>query len=370
MRKALKNLKIDKTLFFLILSLLVLGIITFLSASLGILPNNELKFFLIIKSQLLYVFVFGLLALFIGSKINYKYYKKYSIIIFIISILFSLLVFIPAFNFYYNGAHRWVHIFGLSIQPTEILKFTSINIVAFFCSKYSKKFSNFRIGFIPISIFIFIVSVILLLQPDFGTLLIILLSSLLVFFIGGAKWRDILILGFSGVLIFLLLITVRPYMKERILTFIEPNRELLGSGYQLNQSLIAVGSGQMFGRGVGQSIQKFNYLPEQISDSIFAVYAEEVGFIGSAILLILFILIILRGVNIAKYTEDDYGKLLAMGIISIFFFQTVLNISSVIGVAPLTGVPLPLISKGGTSFVFLMFQFGVLLNISKYKMEI
>ena len=370
MRKVIDNLKIDKTLLFSILTLLVLGIVIFLSASLGILPNNELKFFIIIKSQLLYVFVFGLSALFIGSKINYKYYKKYSIIIFALSLIFSLLVFIPALNFYYNGAHRWINIFGLSIQPSEVLKFSSISLVAFFCSKYSKKFSNLKIGLLPISIFIVVVSGILLLQPDFGTLLVILLSSFLVFFVGGAKWRDIIILGVTGILVFLLLITFRPYMKERILTFLEPGREILGSGYQLNQSLIAVGSGQMFGRGIGQSIQKFNYLPEQISDSIFAVYAEEMGFVGSIILITLFIFIILRGVNISKYTEDNYGKLLAIGITSIFFFQAVLNIASAIGVAPLTGVPLPLISKGGTSFVFLMFQFGVLLNISKYKMEI
>jgi cell division protein FtsW len=370
MRKVIENLKIDKTLLLLILTLLVFGIVIFLSASLGILPNNELKFFIVIKSQLLYVFVFGLLALYIGSKINYKYYKRYAIIIFGLSLLFSLLVFIPALNFYYNGAHRWINIFSLSIQPSEILKFSSVNLLAFFCAKYSKKFSDFKIGLIPISIFIIVVSGILLLEPDFGTLLIILSSSLLVFFVGGAKWRDIIILAISGVLIFFLLITVRPYMKERILTFMEPGRELLGSGYQLNQSLIAVGSGQMFGRGIGQSIQKFNYLPEQISDSIFAVYAEEMGFVGSVVLMLLFIFITLRGVNISKYTEDNYGKLLAIGITSIFFFQTVLNISSAIGVAPLTGVPLPLISKGGTSFVFLMFQFGVLLNISKYKMEV
>lgn len=370
MRKVIGNLKIDKTLLFLILTLLVFGIIIFLSASLGILPNNELKFFVIIKSQLLYVFVFSLLALYIGSRINYKYYKKYSILIFIASLVMTLLVFVPALNFYYNGAHRWIHIFGLSVQPSELLKFASVNLIAFFCSKYSKKFSSIKIGLIPISIFIIVVSGILLLQPDFGTLLIILSSSFLVFFVGGAKWRDIIILGISGILVFCLLITIRPYMKERILTFLEPDRELLGSGYQLNQSLIAVGSGQMTGRGIGQSIQKFNYLPEQISDSIFAVYAEEVGFVGSIILMLLFIFIILRSINISRYTEDDYGKLLAIGLTSIFFFQTFLNISSVIGIAPLTGVPLPLISKGGTSFVFLMFQFGVLLNISKYKMEV
>ncbi|MBP9765882.1 MAG: cell division protein FtsW [Candidatus Pacebacteria bacterium] len=370
MKKAIENLKIDKTLLFSIITLIIVGVIIFLSASLGILPTNESKFYIIIKSQLIYIFVFGLLALFIGFKINYRYYRKYSIIIFILSILFSLLVFIPAFNFYYNGAHRWINIFSLSIQPSEVLKFSSVSLVAFFCSKYHKKFSNLKFGLLPISLFIITVSGILLSQPDFGTLLIILVSSLTVFFVGGAKWRDVLILGISGILLFIVLISVRPYMKERVVTFLEPHKEILGSGYQLNQSLISIGSGQVLGRGLGQSIQKFNYLPEQISDSIFAVYAEEMGFIGCIVLILLFVFITIRSINISKHIEDNYGKLLAIGIASIFFFQTVLNIASAIGIAPLTGVPLPLISKGGTSFVFLMYQFGVLLNISKYKLEI
>ncbi len=370
MKRAIHNLKIDKTLFISIIFLLLVGVVIFLSASLGILPSNEIKFYLIIKSQLIYIFVFGSIALYLGYRINYRYYRKYSIIIFIFSILFTSLVFVPALNFYYNGAHRWINIFSLSIQPSEVLKFSSVSLLAFFCSKYSKKFTNWKVGLLPISLFIILVSGIMLLEPDFGTLLVILLSSLSVFFIGGAKWRDIIILGISGISIFFLLITVRPYMQERVLTFLEPSREVLGSGYQLNQSLIAIGSGQLFGRGLGQSIQKFNYLPEQISDSIFAVFAEEIGFVGSIALIFLFMFIILQGISISRYIEDDYGRLLALGIISIFFFQIILNIASTIGIAPLTGVPLPLISKGGTSFVFLMFQFGVLLNISKYKIEV
>lgn len=370
MNKFVSKLKVDKTFLTLASILIIVGMLIFLSASLGILPSNELKFFTIIKSQILYVFVFGLLAFYIGSKINYRYYKKYSVLIFIFSIIFAFLVFVPGLGFYYNGAHRWIHIFSISIQPSEIIKFTSVVLIAFFCNKYKNKFSNYKYGLLPFSGFVIIVAGTLLLQRDFGTLLIILTSSFLVFFVGGAKIKDMAILALVGILLFFILIEVRPYMKERILTFINPNRELLGAGYQLNQSLIAVGSGQVFGRGVGQSIQKFNYLPEQISDSIFPVFAEETGFIGSILLLLLFTIIIMRGVYIAKYTTDEFGKLLAIGIVAIFFFQTVLNIASSIGIAPLTGVPLPFISKGGTSLVFLMFEFGILLNISKYRIRL
>lgn len=370
MKKMIKNLKVDKALFVSIFTLVFLGIIIFLSASLGILPNDELKFFTIIKSQLIYVFIFGTLAIYVGSRIDYKYYKKFAPIIFVFAFLFSLTVFIPGLSFYYNGAHRWIHIFSISIQPSEVLKFASIVLIAFICSKYEKYFDNIKVGLFPFAGFLVIIAGVLLLQPDFGTFLIIFLPAFIVYFVGGARWRDVIILFLAGLAMFFILIEARPYMKERILTFIEPEREALGAGYQLNQSLIAVGSGQISGRGIGQSIQKFNYLPEQISDSIFAVYAEEVGFIGSVLLILVFIFIILRGINISRYVNDDFGKLLAIGIVATFFFQAVLNIASTIGIAPLTGVPLPLISKGGTSFVFLMFELGVLLNISKYRIKL
>lgn len=364
------KLKVDRVFLILIIISVVVGILIFLSAALGILPNNELKFFSIIKSQVFYVFIFGFLALFIGSKIDYKYYKKYSIILFILALLFTLTVFIPGLGFDYNGAHRWIDIFGLSFQPSETLKFTSVVLIAAYASKYSKQFNKIKIGLLPFLAFVILVGVILLLQPDFGTFLVVLTPAFAVYFIGGAKMRDVLILIITGVLAFIILIQARPYMKERVLTFIEPNRESLGAGYHLNQSLIAIGSGGMFGRGVGQSIQKFNYLPEQISDSIFAVYAEELGFIGSVLFLTFFLIIIMRGIFISRRVNDSFGKLLTIGIISTFFFQMALNIGSAVGLTPLTGVPLPLISKGGTSLIFLMFELGVLLNISKYKVII
>ncbi len=370
MKNLFGNLKIDKYLLISIVILIIIGVVTFLSASLGILANDELKFFSIIKSQLIFVFLFGSTALFLGSKINYKYYKKYAFYIFLFTFLMTFTVFVPGLQFYYNGAYRWIHIFGLSIQPSELLKFGSIVFMSFFCVKYSKYFKDFKIGLIPFIVFVLMIASVLLLQPDFGTFSIILFPVFIIYIIGGAKAKHVLFLTITGLLLFFTLVEMRPYMKERLLTFMNPSRESLDAGYQLNQSLIAVGSGGLFGRGLGQSIQKFNYLPEQISDSIFAVYAEEFGFVGSLILLTLFLFIISRGLYISKMSQDTFGRLLSVGIISTFFFQIILNIGSSIALAPLTGVPLPLFSKGGTSFVFIMFELGVLLNISKYKIRI
>jgi len=361
------RLKIDKILLISILLLVLIGIITFLSASLGILSTNQLKFYYLIKSQIIYVFIFGLIALYLGSKIDYKYYKKYSFFIFILSILISLTVFIPGLQFYYNGANRWINLFGLSIQPSEILKFGVVILFSFYCIKYKKYFDNFKFGFLPFIFIMGVVSLLMLLQPDLGTLMIILFSGFMVYFSGGAKWKYIFAIFLLTLLSFFILIQIKPYMKERILTFIEPGRDLLGFSYQLNQSLIAVGSGGELGLGLGQSIQKFNYLPEQISDSIFAVYAEELGFVGSVFLIIIYFFIILRSIYILKKVDDDFGKLLGIGLISIFFIQTFLNLGSTIGLLPLTGVPLPLVSRGGTSLIFLMFELGILLNISKYR---
>lgn len=370
MNKIKSRLKIDKYLLIGIILLMSVGLMTFLSASLGILSGNEDKFYSLIKSQLFYVLVLSPIVLYISQKIEYTYYKKYSYIIFGLCLLFSLTTLIPGLKFSYNGATRWIHIFGLSLQPSEFLKIGSVILFSALCIKYKKYFSDYKIGLIPFAAIWSVIAIpILVLQRDFGTFFIILFSSFVVYFVGGAKWKHIGILILLGIISFVLLIEARPYMKDRIITFINPSHDILGSSYQLNQSLIAVGAGGVTGRGIGQSIQKFNYLPEQISDSIFAVYAEETGLIGSIILLGIYCFIVFRGIYIIKNLEDNYAILLSIGIISILFIQMFLNISSVIGIMPLTGVPLPLVSRGGTSLIFIMFELGILLNISKYKRQ-
>jgi cell division protein FtsW len=190
-------------------------------------------------------------------------------------------------------------------------------------------------------------------------------ASFITYFVGGARKQHIKYLVICGIVGFICLIMVRPYMLERVKTFFNHSHDVRGSSWQLNQSLIALGSGGLTGRGLGQSVQKFNYLPEPIGDSVFAVLGEELGFLGAVYLIFLYAIVSIRGYVIAKLAGDQFGRLLATGIVSILLIQTTLNIGSMLGILPLTGVPLPLVSHGGTALMAALFELGVLLNISK-----
>jgi cell division protein FtsW len=202
-------------------------------------------------------------------------------------------------------------------------------------------------------------------QPDFGTFLVIASAGFTVYFVGGARKNHILIMVVLGLVGVLLLVAVKPYMLERVKTFLNGDHDPRGSSWQLNQSLIAIGSGGVFGRGLGQSVQKFNYLPEPIGDSIFAVLGEELGTFGILILLILYAIVGIRGYIISLNAETQFARLLGIGIVTIILTQASLNIASMLGIFPLTGVPLPLISHGGTALMVVLFELGVLLHISK-----
>ncbi len=368
MKSAVNKLKIDKTLFrWMILPLIFLGVLTFLSASLGILPTGEAKFFSILKSHALFVLFVGPFFFFLGTKINYKYYRKYAIPILILAVILMVLVFVPGLGMYSNGGRRWIHLASMTFQPSEFLKFASVVAMSYFTVKFSKKYDKAKYRYLPVLLLSALISILIILQKDIGTLVITLCSVFTVFFIGETKKKDILILLSLAFIAISLLIYFQPYARERALTFWNPAREELGSGWHLKQYYISVGSGGLTGKGLGKSIQKFKYLPEQITDSIFAVYAEEFGFIGSLVLLSLYLAIILRGINISKSVKDKFGKFLAIGLVSILFFQMTLNLITLLGL--LTGVPLPLISKGGSSYFMIMFELGVLLNISKYKVN-
>jgi cell division protein FtsW len=238
-------------------------------------------------------------------------------------------------------------------------------VIAYWCAKYRNYFKDWRYGFLPYFIGASLVTVLLLAQPDFGTYMVILGASFITFFVGGARKRHIQFLALAGILGFVLLVSLRPYMLERIKTFVNATHDPQGSSWQVNQSLIALGGGGLTGRGLGQSVQKFNYLPEPIGDSIFAVVGEELGFLGALYLIILYGIVSVRGYFVAKNANDQFGRLLATGIVSILLIQTTLNIGSMLGILPLTGVPLPLVSHGGTALVAALFELGVLLNISK-----
>jgi cell division protein FtsW len=357
--------RVDKILFFTVIVLLLSGLVLFGSAALGVLAVNEVKFFSIIKMQGIYALIGGGFALCLGTLIPYTLYQRYAYVLFAGAAFFTVLVFVPGFSRYHGGAHRWIDIGSFSLQPSETLKFAFVVLVAFWCTKYRNQFKDWRYGFLPYVLTLSIVSVILLAQPDFGTYLVIVGASFITYFIGGARKRHIQYLAGLAVLGFIVLILLRPYMLERVKTFLNNTHDPRGSSWQLNQSLIALGGGGLTGRGLGQSVQKFNYLPEPIGDSIFAVLGEELGFLGSVYLIMLYGIVSVRGYSIAKNVKDQFGRLLASGIVSIILIQTTLNIGSMLGILPLTGVPLPLVSHGGTALMVALFELGVLLNISK-----
>jgi cell division protein FtsW len=357
--------RVDKPLLITIIVLLVSGLVIFGSAALGVLASNEVKFFSIIKNQLIYALIGGSVALCIGTLVPYQIYKKYAFVLFTFAVVLTSCVFVPGLSRYHGGAHRWIDIGSFSLQPSEALKFTFVVVVAYWCTKYRNLFKNWKYGFLPYLLGMGIVTTIMLAQPDFGTYLIIAGASFITYFVGGARKQHIKYLALCGLAGFLLLILVRPYMLERVKTFFNNSHDPRGSSWQLNQSLIALGGGGLTGRGLGQSVQKFNYLPEPIGDSIFAVLGEELGFFGAMYLIILYAIVSVRGYVIAKVAVDQFGRLLATGIVSIILIQATINIASMLGILPLAGVPLPLVSHGGTALLVALFELGVLLNISK-----
>lgn len=358
--------RVDKPLLVTTIVLLLCGLVIFGSAALGVLAVNEVKFYSVLKTQLIYSLIGGTFALCVGSLIPYRFYQKYAFALFGFAAFITTLVFVPGIQRYHGGAHRWLDLGSFSVQPSEALKFAFVVLVAYWCTKYRDKFKEMKYGLLPYLLAAGLVSVILLAQPDFGTYLVIMVASFTTYFVGGARKKHIYAIVAVGIIGVVLLISFRPYMLERVKTFFDSTHDPRGSSWQLNQSLIALGGGGLAGRGLGQSVQKFNYLPEPIGDSIFAVLGEELGFLGVLMLVTLYGIVGIRGYVISKTSGDQFGRLLAIGIVTIILTQAALNIGSMLGLLPLSGVPLPLVSHGGTALMVVLFELGVLLNISKH----
>lgn len=357
---------IDRTLLILVMILVAGGYLIFSSASLGLLAREGARFSSIALSQFGFGVVGGLIALTITSNIHYRFWRKYAFYLMLASLFVTLLVFIPGIGAAHGGAHRWINIGSFSVQPAEFLKITFIVYLATWLSGMQKFVGTFTKGTLPFIGFLGILGVVMLAQPDTDTYAIIAAAGSAMFIVAGGRWRDIGALCLTGVVLLALLAFARPYVMDRLLTFMNPAADPHGKGYQIQQSLIAVGSGGITGRGFGQSIQKFEYLPEPISDSIFAVYSEEFGFIGSFSLIMLFTFFAFRGYKIATHTPDMFGALLVVGFITLITAQTFLNIAAMLGVAPLSGLPLPFISHGGTALLTTLAAVGIVLNVSKY----
>ena len=321
---------------------------------------DALKF---VKNQGLFLII-GIILMIIVSKIDYSIYLKKSNIILIICLVLLILVLIPGIGTVRNGSRSWFGIGSFGIQPSEFTKLGLIIFVSKYLSKKEKATRNVK-GVLPIFSLVLLVFGLIMLQPDFGTGSIIVMSVIGILFIGGLNIKYFIRVGSIGLIGITGLIIAAPYRLSRILSFLNPWSDPLGSGFQIIQSLYAIGPGGLFGFGIGNSRQKHFFLPEPQTDFIFSIISEELGFIGCFSIIILFAIIAYSGFKIAKNSDDLFGKYLSFGIIFQIIFQACLNLMVVVGLIPVTGVTLPFLSYGGSSLLITLVSIGVVLNISR-----
>ncbi len=325
--------------------------------------NDPFKF---VKHQGLF-FIIGIIMMLITSKIPYKVYFEKANTLLLLSIILLILVIIPGIGTVRNGSRSWFGIGSFGIQPSEFAKLTLIIFTSKYLTKNEKNLKYIKKGVLPILGIVILVFGLIMLQPDFGTGMIILVSIIGLLFVSGVDFKFFIRLGLIGVVGIVLLIAIAPYRLERILSFLNPWSDPLGSGFQIIQSLYAIGPGGLFGQGFMNSRQKHFYLPEPQTDFIFSIISEEFGFLGILIVATLFTIIIFKGFKIAQNSGDKFAKFLAFGITFGLAFQAILNLMVVVGLIPVTGVTLPFLSYGGSSLLITLISMGVLLNISRYQ---
>lgn len=323
--------------------------------------NDPYKY---LKSQGLFLII-SYITLFIVSKVPYVEYKKKSNVIFLVCVVLLVLVLIPGVGSVRNGSRSWFGIGGFGIQPSEFTKLGLIIFTSKYLSNNNKEIRDIKKGVLPILGILLLIFGLIMLEPDFGTGVVIVMTIVVLLFTSGVKMNFFIKIGVLGLIGVVALIIIAPYRMQRILSFINPWNDPLGSGFQIIQSLYAIGPGGLLGLGFGNSVQKHFYLPEPQTDFIFSIISEEFGFMGVLLVSILFITIIYSGFKIAMKCEDLFGKYLAFGITFGLAFQTMLNLMVVVGLIPVTGVTLPFLSYGGSSLLITMCGMGILLNISK-----
>lgn len=357
-----KKNKSDHILSLIVFILVIFGLIMISSASVVLsydkFGNNN--YFLI--KQIFSAFV-GTVLFIIFYAIDYRKLKKISLLALVFVIFLLMLVFLIGFS--HGGAKRWLSFGSLFIQPTEIAKLVYILYLAAWLENRREKIRDFKYGLLPFGVITAFIGALIMLQPDLGTATIIAVTAASMYIIAGAGWQQIAVMGLSGFFVLWLLVKSSSYRFARLMVFLNPSADSQGAGYHINQALMAIGSGGILGLGFGLSRQKYNYLPEPMGDSIFAIIAEEMGFVRILILLLLFIGLAYRGFRISRLAPDTFGRLVAFGITSWISLQAAINIAAMASLLPLTGVPLPFISYGGSSLISVMAGMGILLNISK-----
>lgn len=359
----------DRVFALIVLALVVGGLAMFSSAALGLLARPDGSPWKLALTQLVLGLAPGLVALVVIRLSSPEFVRKMVLPFYILALLATACVFIPGLGVTINGATRWIDIGFTTIQPAEFLKAATILMLASYLAAAKNSIRDFRHGLLPFGVIVGIPALLLLAQPNTSTVLVIGATAVALYFIAGAPWRDFGIILATAVVGLGVLVMVRPYLMERVLTFMDPSRDPLASGYQIQQSLIAIGSGELLGRGFGQSVQKFNYLPEPVGDSVFAVFGEEFGFLGTVLVVLLFVAFAARGLTIAATASNAFGAYAVTGLTLIITFSAFLNIGAMLGIFPLTGLPLPFVSHGGTALLCALASVGVILNVAAHRVK-
>lgn len=347
-------------------ALLVFGLLIFTSAAMGLLARDGgASFTSVAASQLLFGFLCGGILLTFFARLDYRLLRQYTPYLFGFAIFLSLLTFVPHVGLSLKGASRWIVLGPFSFQPEEVLKFATILFLAAAYASNVRGVRTFRGGILPLGLIAGSAAAILLVQPDTAGAVIISMACVSMLFAGGGKLWHFGLLFLVGVLAITAAAFTYPHVAQRLHTYLDMSADPQGTGYQIQQSLIAVGSGGVTGRGFGQSIEKFSYLPEPIGDSIFAVAGEEFGFIGSTVLVFMFALFGILGLRIAARAPDPFGGLIVVGLVILITGQSLFNIASTLGLVPLIGVPLIFVSHGGTALAFALAEVGVILSVSR-----
>lgn len=357
--------KADRAFLGYIFLWLIIGLVVLTSASgpVGYSKFGDTYFF--IKRQILYGLIPGMALFLILARIKYEYWRKWSGVFYLGAIALMALVFIPGIGLELNGSHSWLNIFGYSFQPAEMAKLGMIVMAAALLSNKKRDLNDWQNGLLPVLAILAPILILVLLQPDIGTLSVLVVILFFMLFVARVPKLYLFVLGTVGVLILVGMIFAAPYRLQRLSVFLHPELDPQGVGYHMNQAFLAVGSGGFWGLGLGNSRQKFQYLPEVSADSVYAIMAEELGFIFSVGLVVLILAVVWRGLKIAKNTDNDFGRLLVVGIITWLAWQSFLNIGAMVGVMPLTGVPLPFISHGGSALMTVLAAVGIVANVSR-----
>ena len=354
----------DFLIIFSTLAILTIGILMVYSASAVLSYHKFGDYFYFLKRQVLFAGL-GIVAMFMMMNVDYWAWRKWAKIGLIIC--FGLLVLVLIAGVERNGSRSWLGFGAFSIQPSEFIKICMIIFLAKYLSEYQKRIVLFTKGLLPPLSIVFLAFGLIMLQPDLGTGTVLVGTSIVMIYLSGARIMHLAALGMVGVAGFVGMILAAPYRMKRITGFLDPWQDPLGTGYQIIQSLYAIGPGGLMGLGLGMSRQKFYYLPEPQTDFIFAILAEELGFIGGVTVLLLFTLLLWRGMRVAITAPDLYGSLLAAGIVAMIAIQVVINIGVVTGMFPVTGITLPFLSYGGSSLTLMLVAVGILLNVSRFS---